>query len=367
MTRTEPSREPEGVVEVDPCGDVRWKNFVTAHPEGLIYHHPLWLQVLEQAYGYECFGLAYQNDVGELEGVLPVARSQSPLTGHQLSSLPRTPVAGPLALDTGRNTSLVEAAVRMTLFQPGTRLQLKSAKPLVDVDVMGLRSQVWDATYILMLPDNPMELRFGDARNHSRIRWAVRKAARLGVRVRPAEKEDEVRSWYDLYLDTMRWHAIPPRPYRFFEACWKLLGPAGHFRLLLAEYQEGPQRRLLAGSVFFMAGQTIFYAFNGRRRKDLSLRPNDAIHWRAIHDACYEGFRRYDFGEVVDDNRGLAQFKSKWSAEPSRLYRYYYPTQRELETGLLRPGTRTRRVVDAAWRRLPIKGTAVLGDFLHRF
>jgi Acetyltransferase (GNAT) domain len=74
-----------------------------------------------------------------------------------------------------------------------------------------------------------------------------------------------------------------------------------------------------------MFGQTVFYAFNGRAKADLALRPNDALHWRALHDACAEGYRRYDFGEVPVGNEGLARFKNKWATDAAPLYRYYYP------------------------------------------
>src|SRR5207245_2008081 len=71
-------------------------------------------------------------------------------------------------------------------------------------------------------------------RNHSRIRWSVNKAAKLGVQVRTAEDEHDLRAWYQLYLETMRWNTVPPRSYRFFEALWRELHAVGLIRLLLA-------------------------------------------------------------------------------------------------------------------------------------
>ncbi len=138
-------------------------------------------------------------------------------------------------------------------------------------------------------------------------------------------------------------------------------------RLLLAKQYEAGRARLLAGSLFLMFGQTVFYAFNGRRREDLSLRPNDAIHWRAIHDACAEGFRYYDFGEVTKDNQGLAEFKSKWGAEPKWLHRYYYPAPRELEISMLESSSRAHQLLSTVWRRLPIKATVLLSDWAHHY
>src|SRR2546426_6424369 len=87
------------VVEIDPQTDPRWEALVTTLPNGLIYHHPAWLQVLEEAYGYKPVNLACEDSNGQLRGVLPLFYTRGLFTGRRFSSLPRTPVAGPLACD----------------------------------------------------------------------------------------------------------------------------------------------------------------------------------------------------------------------------------------------------------------------------
>jgi lipid II:glycine glycyltransferase (peptidoglycan interpeptide bridge formation enzyme) len=91
------------------------------------------------------------------------------------------------------------------------------------------------------------------------------------------------------------------------------------------------------------------------------------IQWRAIHDACADGYRYYDFGEVTRDNQGLAEFKSKWGAEPRWMYRYYYPAPRELEISLLDSPSRARQIAGEVWRRLPIKATVLLSELAHYY
>jgi len=354
------------VVEVDPYTDARWEAFVAAHPDGLIYHHPAWLQVIEQAYGHQPLCLACEDADGRLRGVLPLFHTRGLLTGRRLSSLPHTPVAGPLAQDDQALAALLCAAVERVRGKAAS-LQLKVLRPGFDAMVDGLRCVPWEPTYVLELPEQLNQLRFGDSRNHARIKWAVNKAAKMGVVVRPAETDGELRTWYGLYLDTMRWHAVPPRPYRFFKLVWERLRPQGLMRLLLAEQHEGGRSKLLAGSIFLMWHPTVFYAFNGRRREDLSLRPNDVIQWQAIQDACREGFRYYDLGEVEEHQQSLAEFKTKWSAEPRRLYRYYYPAAYEIQTGTLKSNGYGRRLANAAWRRFPLKATARLGDWIYRY
>ena len=372
--RRVPAPDDLRVVVVDYRSDARWEQFVAAHPDGSVYYHPAWLRSLEREYGHKAVCLASEDADGQLRGVLPLLhtrglpfQARSGITGRRLSSLPRTPIAGPLATDPETAAALVRSAVELVRREPGTRLQLKVCSPQLDGLVQGVAGVPWRQTYVLELPDRPDMLRFGNSRNHARIKWAVNKAARSGVRVRPAEHERDLRAWYDLYLETQRSHAIPPRPYRLFKSCWELLQPRGMMRLLLAE-EHGPSgTRLLAGSIFLMHGRTVFYAFNGRRRDDLALRPNDAIQWQAIHDACRDGYRRFDFGEVAEDSQGLAGFKGKWGAEASWLYHFYFPASRTPESRSLEPDGLVHRLASATWRRLPLTVTAMLGDVFYSF
>ncbi|MDP8924334.1 MAG: GNAT family N-acetyltransferase [Chloroflexota bacterium] len=353
------------LVAVDPRSDPRWAPFVAAHPDGTVYHHPAWLRLLERVYGYTPMHLACETDEGHLRGVLPLFRTRGLITGRGLASLPRTPVAGPLAHDRRALAALVSAAIERVRAEPGGKLQFRILSTELDGLAEGLVGTPWETTYVLDLPQNSATLRFGNSRNHGRIKWAVNKAERLGVRVRPAETERELRAWYELYLDAMRWHVVPPRPYRFFQACWRELRPSGLMRLLLAEQVEAGRSRLLAGSLLLMFGHTVFYAFNGRRRDDLSLQPNNALQWRAIHDACREGYRRYDLGAVMEGNVGLADFKAKWGAEPRHVHKFYYPGLWESEPGTVPVGGKVRRAADAAWRRLPLRATALIGNIVY--
>jgi lipid II:glycine glycyltransferase (peptidoglycan interpeptide bridge formation enzyme) len=109
----------------------------------------------------------------------------------------------------------------------------------------------------------------------------------------------------------------------------------------------------------------MYYAFNGRRRDALALRPNDIIQWQAIREACTRGCRRYDFGEVGDSDRGLAEFKSKWGAEPRRFHRYYFPASRDYRLFFQRDSF-ARRQMRKIWQRLPLSATALLGEWLYR-
>lgn len=355
------------VLAIDPESDPRWRAYVSLHPHALIYHHPFWVQVLRQTYGYKPAALACEDDCGTIRGILPLFQTHGLITGRKLVSLPHTPVAGPLADDAAATAALIRSAAECATAESRTRVELKLSSA-VAADVIGRDICIpWEESYMLSLPQDPEKLRFGNSRNHARIRWSLNKAERLGVNIRIADNENDLRAWYQLYLETMRWHAVPPRSFHFFATAWAILRPAGMLRLVLAEQSRSEPRKLLAGSIFLMFGRTVFYGFNGRRRENLSLRPNDLIQSRAIQDACREGYQNYDFGEVGETNQGLAEFKTKWGALPQRYYRFYYPAPNRVATEVLREDSALHRMGKIIWRRLPLGATAECGRWIYRY
>jgi hypothetical protein len=272
-------------------------------------------------------------------------------------------VAGPLTSHAHAHTALIDAAIDLVRDRPGTRLEIKP-RATSSIDSSALTGLPWRKAYVLELPHAGGDLRFGNSRNRARLKWAVRKANRHDVAVRLADTRDDLRAWYELYLETMRTHTMPPRPFRLFDVMWDVLRPRGLMRLLLAERE----RRLIAGSLYLAFGGTAFYAFNGCLRSELRLRPNDVIQWHAIEQFRGEGFREYDLGEVSRGNQGLAEFKAKWGAEERQLHRYYYPPPAvERLEDAANDGLGPQKLLEAAWRRVPLAVTAAAGDAVYRF
>jgi CelD/BcsL family acetyltransferase involved in cellulose biosynthesis len=364
------------VTSVQPLHDPRWDAFVDDHPAGQVYHRSGWLQALHLEYRQPVVALACETDDGAIVGVLPLVRTRGlpfgvggKSAGPRLSSLPRTPVAGPIASSRDSLALLVSAAVDMARAD-GLRLQLKMVAPELDGVAPDLVGVPWRATYVVALPDDPEALRFGDARNHSTVRRAIKKAQREGVVVRLATDEAELRAWYRLYLDVCRWRGQPARTYRFFAGLWRHLRPGGHMELLLAERGEGRDRELLGGNVLLLGGGTVSYAFNGRRRDALSSRPNDLLHWEAMRSAMERGYRRYDLGEVDEQNPGLARYKAKWGAGVEHTVRYYAPPLPDEEAtgyGAAESQGRLKTMLLAAWQRVPLPLTQLAGDRIYRY
>jgi len=363
------------VTEMNPQTDPRWESFVVGHPNGSIYHHPLWVEALEREYGQKGVYLSCVDAAGQVLAILPLLYTRGlpfnwggAVAGRRLSSLPRTPIAGPLSIDPRATVAVLQEAVRRVSQKPGTRLQIKTQRTELDGLVDGLVCTPWRLSYVLQLTDGAEEpFRIGRSHHRRGIKSNINKAEKLGVHVRAAETEADLRIWHMLYADTMRRNFVPPRPYRFFAVLWELMHPREMMQLLLAEQERAGRKKILAGSIYLRFGRTVTYAFNGSSFDDLLLRPNDAIFWHALNAAHRQGFQSFDFGEVAEGNSELASYKCKWGSTPVRLYRYYYPAFRDLESGYFESGGFLQSLGAAVWSRLPLKATTWLGDRIYRY
>jgi len=221
-----------------------------------------------------------------------VSRIGKHITGRRLSSLPRTPLGGPLSDRREATILLIEEAARKVKSEPGVTLQLKFHSNELDGLVEGVRGIPWRESYLLELPGKNIDrVRFGNAKQNHKVTWAVNRAIGLGIEVREAESEDDLKAWYTLYLETMRRVIVPARPYRFFQGLWRSLRPRGLMSMLIAERPSCGRPGLLAGSILLKFGQSVHYAFTGCRTESLKLHVNDLIQWEGIQRANREGFR----------------------------------------------------------------------------
>lgn len=361
------------IVEVDPWKDPRWEVFVLGHPDATIYHHPAWLKVLAREYRQRSLFLACEGPDGALQGIFPLLftrglpLSHGPLTGPRLSSLPRTPMAGPLALDRATLSALVREALRRASAH-SVRLQIKVQAEDLNDSIEGIVRKAWRQSYVVPLagkPGQPYQIPGGQ--NRSSIKRSINKAIANGVRTRPADTVEDLRVWYRIYLETMRRNFVPARPYRFFLALWELMRPTGTMRLVLAEQQTPTGFRIVGGHLFFTFGSTVTYAFGASRSADFALRPNDIIMGQAINDASVAGYSFVDLGEVPEGDDDLARFKTKWGAEPVRLYRYYAPDFPDADHSSGSTGGSPLALAKKVWSRLPLAVTSWMGDWIYSY
>lgn len=353
--------------------DPRWCAFVQSRPEASVFQYPEWTRALMDEYGNQSSSLACEDESGNVLGILPLMRTRgipvnigSHVLGRRIASLPRTPFAGPIGVNVEATKRLLDAVMK-DAEKSNSTVQIKSDSNEIDHLVKGLVGVPWKATYVLHLRGDDKGILLGSGKNRRRIRWSVDRAAKFGVRVRWSDSETDLRSWYELYAETMRWHGALPRNYRFFGSLWRYSHGEGSIRLLLAEMDVRGRPRIVSGYLYLVYGKTFHCWLNGRRRDSLRFRPNDALHWQAMNDAYREGYQFYDFGEVDDGDTGLIDFKAKWGAVPKHTYRYYFPMQSRHVAGEQPYSRIFGQAGKYLWRQVPLPLVVRLADCVYSF
>jgi len=358
-----------------------WTEYVINHKEGTIYHHPAHLQVLEAQSGQKLLRLVCRDENDQIRGILPLQYTKGmphnfggPLVAKRLSSLPRTPVVGPLADDSDVAAKLINAALNFIYKDPGRLLHIKTYNP--ELPCNSLSKFLWKDEYITEIPPYPQEIRFGNSKNHSSIKRAVNKAINSGVEFRLADSEKDLKKWYKLFLRLNKYHKNPPRPYKLFKISWDILRPKGMMQLALAEQITNGKKKIIAGLVLYYFNETVTFAYNGSSRKYFDLRPNDFLHWNAIHNAQKEGYKFYDWGNAEEDNAGLAAYKKKWSSKTFPLYQYFYPNPKVIGYNKDKtvieyndgsdPGEFTG-IKKILWQLIPIRLTPLVGRLVYKY
>jgi hypothetical protein len=272
------------VKEADASFDEKWIEFISKNSHATIYHHPLWLKIIEKETGQRVLKLICTDNNDNIQGLFPLQFTKGFPFGlggipgaRRLSSLPRTPVGGPLTSNHEVSTLLIHKAIDIVLNESDYLLQIKSFDPNINNGAGTLHKYFWREIYIKKIPDYPDEIRYGKSKNHAKIKWAVNKAEQNNVIHRTAKTETDLQKWYTLYLHTMKTHATPARSYSFFKNLWEILRPEGLMQLVLAELEEDGEKTVIAGSILFYYNKMVTHAFSGssRLREHIELRPND--------------------------------------------------------------------------------------------
>jgi|SRR5579883_231133 FemAB-related protein (PEP-CTERM system-associated) len=335
-----------------------WNPSVEEQMKEHFYYDPRWFELIEKLYGYRVIPLTATGETGQITGFLPLCAISSPLTGRRLVSLPFSDHCPLLAADEASAHALIEQAIQLARQRKVKYLELRAGSH----DVLARRSDLTVANlyvnWILSLVDQPEEV-WKALRKP--VQQQIKKARKLGVEVRVAEKREDMEIYYRLHLQTrIKKHGMPAQAKEYFLQLWDTFAASGTVRLLLAEHQGTP----IAGIVLLAHGKTIHYAYGASDERYLHLSGNNLLFWEAMTWGCTQGYRKFDFGRTACANEGLMEFKRRWGAIKVPLPYYYYPQTAGLAATA--ENSRKYQLLTACWRKLPLALTAPLGGYLYR-
>ncbi len=336
---------------IDPIADPAWTALLESSPSASIFHHPRWLRLLREQYGYSLRACC----VGEGDAIaagIPIARIESRLTGRRLVSLPFSDMCPPvLAAGAGRAEALALGEA-LAEERRRTGLDLTVHESLPDAPEAFVQPRFF--RHLLTLARDPAEVE--SRYSKSQVKRGIKKAQREGLSAERRTDQAALDAFYALHMQTRRKLGVPTQPKRFIRRFAELFDAELGFVELVLD-----QGRPIAAAVFLTYNGTLTYKYGASDARALGKRPNNLLFAEAIRWACEEGLHTLDFGRTDVDNEGLRAFKRSWGAEEEALS-YTYFAERPPAAG---PGLRDR-AVGAVIRRSPAGVSRLVGEALYR-
>ena len=148
-------------------------------------------------------------------------------------------------------------------------------------------------------------------RAHKSCRCSIKRAIREGVVVRAATSQNEWKSYYEIYHDSLRRWGKRSRssyPWDLFEEMLNRHSP--HIKLWLAYLRE----KAIAGALCFYTKEHAVYWHGGAPSDFFSSQPVNLLMYEIVKDACTRGCWWFDFNPS-HSLEGVRAFKKSFGTE----------------------------------------------------
>jgi len=287
-----------------------WDEFASRHTD-LIFYQSVWSRVLREGLGGQPLYF-YLKDGGEIVAGLPGVLLRFRIFKILYASIPYGHLIGEksyysaflqlLEKEFGRKgidqVRLTESPFSNS-YSPGSFKPISAKCTLLDLRGYD-KEKVWE----------------GYRKN---IRRDVRKAQRSGITIRNGDSKEDIRIFYNLYLNSMeRNRAMAKYPLKWFEAIYEGMVEKGWGAFLFAELED----TVIAGAVFIKSPTSIHYFHNGSRYEFLKFCPNELLIHSALEEAIEKGNPFFDFMGSDPNDASLIRFKEKWGGQSMDLNTY---------------------------------------------
>lgn len=265
-----------------------------------------WRRVLIHAYGYDPYYLVAENE-GEMVGCFPLMHVKSRLFGDRLISLPFTDHGcGPFTKDGYIKILrlLLDEVKRIAIELKVNSIKVCSPQGQNIFHDVGYERPYDYFTFLLDLSRSVDDIW---AEFNKRVRNAVRKVQKSGVKVLMDNSEGGVKNLHRIHVDNMKKLGTPPHSERFFKALWDEFWSGGLLGSFFAEYCG---MKVAAISVF-PHRDSVRWGIGASLTKYRKLNPISLLLWEAIKWARESGYRVFDLGGSRPDS-GNFFFKEGW-------------------------------------------------------
>ena len=289
--------------------DPAWGRFVESHADATFFHHPAWVSLLSETYGFRSFILAVLDNPDEIIAGLPIVEVTSLCKKRRWISLPFTDYCFPLTKPDVALETLTDALVEQKRENRLSILEVRAALPARP----GVHADARYMLHVLPLESDPEAVFAGFAK---KFRQYPRRAEREGLHVSSRGSRQDVDVFYHLHLTTRVKLGSPVQPKRFFDLLWERVIKQGHGSVIIVENREGEP---ISGAVVLYHNTNAMIKYSASAPAFLDTRCHYFTFWKCIEWACQNGMTKIDFGRTDVPGEGLSKFKEGWGATEEPL------------------------------------------------
>ncbi|MDR3575118.1 MAG: GNAT family N-acetyltransferase [Anaerolineaceae bacterium] len=292
----------ESLLIIDPK-DERWLEYIQRNCHSNIFHHPYWLQLLTECYGFKAFICAVMGKTDNIIAGLPVMEINSRFSGQRWVSLPFSDYCLPLYDDLESFNKIIDFLINPLKVNHLPVIELRWAFPK--------RPEIYPySEYVLHKVNLSPDKKEVFGRIKTKYRRLTRKAEEKGITVKCGNSEEQLDAFYSLHLKTRHRIGVPIQPRKFFNLLREyLLKRDLGFIVLTYKGTEA-----LEAAIFLHWQKTLTYKFSASSGMERNLSPIDPLMSLAINWGCENYFDELDLGRTDYSNIGLRFFKNRWGA-----------------------------------------------------
>ena len=300
---------------IDSKTDPRWDRFVHEHPNGTVYHHSLWMEVLQKTFGHEPVHLILEDGNQQITGILPLMITRGLFGEKKLECLPLTTYCHNLMPETFYPEMIDWLQTELGPFKG---MHFKCMYP-VQNERIPWSTESHYVNHIIELSGSA-DFWYKEVINRN-IRRRIKTAEVNRLTFREADSLQDLAGFYDLLLKLRRNLGLPPMPFSFFKNMWDILRPRGMLFIVMVHHGD----RLITSDIALKYKDTYHMEYNGANPRTLDLAGNQKLLWEVIRMAFENNIRFIDLGRSHTEHDSLIYFKEKWGAKSHPLYSCHIP------------------------------------------
>lgn len=338
------------IIRCDSSHDRAWNAFVLSSPRASFYHRIEWRAINERCLGHKTCYLAAEED-GQIVGVFPMVQLKSLLFGNIACSLPFVNYCGPCGQSPEIERALLQAADTVANEWRVDYVEIRSRHYLGD-DYPSSQHKV--SMTVDLGPDPEVLFKAFDG-DHRR---EIRRGHKNGYTARFGGPE-LIDDFYQVMSESWREMGTPIFAKSYVQGIQAAF--SGAVRICVVYNDAGVPAAAAFDGIHGAIVEGMWLGIRGdHRRQGVGY----VLYWELIKHACEAGYARHHLGRS-SVNSGAEQFKKKWHARSTQLYWHYLlRTRREIPQ--LNVDNSKYQLAIAAWRKLPVSVTQLLGPLISR-